>query len=106
VHLRVIVLVQRLVHDLAVELLEFELARVVLVMTAVAKLALLGCALGVLGSLVVSRLVKSFLFEVSATDPIIYLVGVLVMMAMALLASALPAARAAAADPAPALRSI
>jgi putative ABC transport system permease protein len=77
-----------------------------LVLISGAKLALLGCVLGVLGSLAVSRLVKSFLFDVSATDPLIYVVGVVVMMGMALLASALPAVRAASAEPAPALRSI
>jgi len=45
------------------------------------------------------------LFDVSATDPLIYAAGVLVMMLMALLASALPATRAASADPIDALRS-
>lgn len=68
-------------------------------------MALLGCVLGVLGSLAASRLVSSFLFEVSATDPLIYMAGVVIMM-MALLASALPATRAASADPIEALRSI
>ena len=77
-----------------------------LVLSSGAKLALLGCGLGVLGSLAVSRLVSSFLFEVSATDPLIYLAGVVVMMLMALIASALPATRAASADPIEALRSI
>jgi putative ABC transport system permease protein len=77
-----------------------------LVLISGAKLALLGCGLGVLGSLAVSRLVSSFLFEVSATDPLIYLAGVLIMMLLALLASALPATRAASADPMRALRSI
>jgi putative ABC transport system permease protein len=77
-----------------------------LVLASGAKLALLGCGLGVLGSLAVSRLVSSFLFDVSATDPLIYLVGVLIMMLMALLASALPARRAASADPIDALRMI
>ena len=70
-----------------------------------AKLALLGCGLGVLGSLAASRLVSSFLFVVSATDPLIYIVCVLIMMIIALLASTLPAARAASADPVEALRS-
>jgi ABC-type lipoprotein release transport system permease subunit len=42
---------------------------------------------------------------VSATDPFIYLAGVLVMMIVALVASALPAMRAAQADPTQALRS-
>jgi ABC-type antimicrobial peptide transport system permease subunit len=77
-----------------------------LVLTSAAKLALLGCVLGVLASLGVSRLVTSFLFDVSATDPLIYLAGVLVMMLMALIASALPAIRAASADPIKALRTI
>jgi putative ABC transport system permease protein len=70
-----------------------------------AKLALLGCSLGVLGSVAVSHLVSSFLFEVSATDPLIYVGCVVTMMVMALLASAVPAARAASAEPIDALRS-
>jgi predicted permease len=77
-----------------------------LVLTSGAKLALLGCTLGVLGSLGVSHLVTSFLFEVSATNPFIYVAAVLTMMLMALLASALPATRASSVDPLPALRSI
>lgn len=77
-----------------------------LVLISAGRLALLGCGLGALGSLAVSRLVKSFLFEVSPTDPLIYIAGILTMMFMALLASALPAAGAASADPIDALRSI
>ena len=77
-----------------------------LVLTSSAKLALLGCGIGVVGSVAVSRMVSSFLFEVSATDPLIYLAGVLLMTAMALLASAVPAARAASVDPVELLRSI
>jgi ABC-type antimicrobial peptide transport system permease subunit len=77
-----------------------------LILISGAKLALLGCVLGVLGSLAMSRLVSSFLFDVSATDPLIYMAGVVIMMLMALLASAVPAARAASADPMKALRSI
>src|SRR5882724_10344884 len=77
-----------------------------LVLASGTRLALLGCGLGVLGSLAVSRLVRSFLFGVSATDPVIYASGVLIMLLMALLASALPATRAASADPIDALRSI
>src|SRR5580698_6666204 len=76
-----------------------------LVVISGAKLALLGCGLGLLGSLAVSRLVSGFLFDVSATDPLIYGAGVVVMMLMALLASAFPATRAASADPIDALRS-
>jgi predicted permease len=77
-----------------------------LILSSAAKLALLGCAFGVLGSLAVSRIIKSLLFEVSATDPVIYLAGVLIMMTTAMLASALPATRVASVDPIVSLRSI
>jgi putative ABC transport system permease protein len=79
------------------------IARVVLISGA--KLSLLGCSLGLLGSLAISRLVSSFLFNVSATDPLVYIAAALTMMLMALLASALPATRAASVDPIEALRS-
>jgi ABC-type antimicrobial peptide transport system permease subunit len=71
-----------------------------------AKTALFGCALGVIGSLLLSRLVRSFLFDVSATDPLIYISSVLIMMLVALLPSTLPAIRAASTDPMEALRLI
>jgi putative ABC transport system permease protein len=77
-----------------------------MVLSSGVKLAMLGCVLGVVGSLAVSRLVSSFLFEVSATDPLIYLAGVAIMMVMALIAVMLPARRAASADPIEALRAI
>lgn len=76
-----------------------------LILSSAAKLALLGCTLGVLGSLAVSRFIKFLLFEVSATDPLIYLAGVLIMMATAILASLLPARRVASLDPIVSLRS-
>ena len=77
-----------------------------LVLISGAKMALAGCGFGLLGSLALSRLVRSFLFDVSATDPLIYTASVLIMMLMALLASALPATRAASMDPVDALRSV
>jgi putative ABC transport system permease protein len=77
-----------------------------LVLISGGRLALVGCGLGVLGSLAVSRLVNSFLFGVSATDPLIYIAAVLIMLLMTLLASAIPATRAASANPVVALRSI
>ena len=58
-----------------------------LVLLSAAKLAFAGYILGVLGSLAVSRLVSSFLFEVSATDPFIYIAGVALMMLVAILVS-------------------
>ena len=77
-----------------------------LVLLSGARLALLGCGLGVLGSLAASRLVSSFLFQVSATDPLIYSAAVSIMLLLALCASALPATRAASADPVDALREV
>jgi putative ABC transport system permease protein len=77
-----------------------------LVLTSGARVALLGCSLGVLASLAVSRLVSSFLFGVSPTDPLIYVGSVVVMMLLALAASAVPATRAASADPVDALRTV
>ena len=77
-----------------------------LVLRSGAKMALFGCGLGVLGSLALSRFVGSFLFDVSATSPAIYIAGVVIMMLIALLGSALPAARAASTNPVEALRSI
>src|SRR5262249_58943512 len=77
-----------------------------LVLTSGARLALFGCAFGVLGSLIASRLIRAFLFQVSPNDPLIYTAGVLIMLTMALLASALPAIRAASADPLKALRTV
>jgi putative ABC transport system permease protein len=76
------------------------------VLVSAAKLSLLGCGLGLLGSLAISRLVKSFLLNVSPTDPLVYLAAALIMMLMALFASALPATTAASADPIDALGSI
>ena len=77
-----------------------------LVLISGAKLALLGCAIGVLGSLAASGLVSSFLFGVSARDPLLNTLSVLLMLLIALLASALPAFRAARAEPIDSLRSI
>ena len=77
-----------------------------LVLVSGAKLALLGCVFGLAGSFAIARLVSSFLFNVTATDPVIYIGSALTMIFMALLASALPAMRAASADPVKVLRSL
>ena len=94
---------QELAIRIALGAQRIGIARLVLI--SAVKLTLLGCGVGVLGSLAVSRLVSSFLFEVSATDPFIYMGSVLLMMIVALVASLLPAVRAAHADPTNALRS-
>jgi ABC-type antimicrobial peptide transport system permease subunit len=76
-----------------------------LVLQSGAKLALLGSLLGTVGALAASHLIRSFLFQVSPTDPWIYTGSVLLMLAIAYLASLVPALRAASANPIPALRS-
>lgn len=76
-----------------------------LVLRSGTTMALLGSAIGIGGSVAASHLVQSFLFGVSATDPLIYFGSVFVMLLIAVVACALPAARAAAADPVVALRS-
>jgi putative ABC transport system permease protein len=68
-------------------------------------LTALGLALGLTAALGVTRLVSSFLVGVSPTDPIV-LIGVsLLFGTVALVASLVPARRAAAVDPMIALRS-
>jgi predicted permease len=76
-----------------------------LVLGSGVKIALLGCALGVLGSLAAIHLVASLLFDVGATEPWIYVMSVAVMILLALAASALPAQRAASSDPVRTLRA-
>jgi predicted permease len=80
-----------------------NIARLVLVSGF--RLGLMGCGLGVLGSWGAARLVQSFLFGVTATDPLIYLISIVIILIMVVAASALPAARAASSDPIDALRS-
>lgn len=77
-----------------------------LVLESGARLALLGCVLGALGSLAASRLMRSLLFEVAPSDPWLYLVSVFLMMAIASFASLVPALRAAFAEPTAILRSV
>ena len=63
------------------------------------KLTLAGAALGLGVSVVVTRLLKSMLFGVSATDPTTLVMVVLVLVAVALLACYIPTRRALKIDP-------
>jgi ABC-type antimicrobial peptide transport system permease subunit len=67
-------------------------------------LAAAGIALGLTGSLVLTRLMATMLFEVSPHDPLTYTIVALVMVAVALLACLIPAGRATRVDPIVALR--
>lgn len=64
----------------------------------------IGIVLGLIGAFVVSRYMTSLLFGVQPTDPLVYAAVALVLIAVALLASYLPARRAAKIDPLVALR--
>ncbi len=68
------------------------------------RLALLGVALGVAGSLAVTRMMRSLLFGLSAADPAAYAGVALLLIAVALVACWIPARRAAKVDPMVALR--
>ncbi len=70
-----------------------------------ALLAGIGLVLGLGGALALSRLIGSLLFRVSPTDPPTFATGVVVLTAVAVLAAALPARRAARTDPMTALRN-
>jgi putative ABC transport system permease protein len=76
-----------------------------LVVGAGAKLAAIGCAIGLIGAAVVSYLLRSFLFGVSAFDPLVLTLAAVFVLVLALLASLLPARRAATVDPMQALRA-
>src|SRR4051812_37930541 len=67
-------------------------------------LALVGAAAGLLGAFVATRGMRSLLFEVSASDPATYTGVALVLVAVAAVASYLPARRAARTEPNLALR--
>jgi len=68
------------------------------------KLTVIGLALGLAGAAAATRLLEGFLFGVSASDPLTYAATCAVFIAVALLASYLPARRAMRVDPMTALR--
>jgi predicted permease len=68
------------------------------------RLAAVGCVLGLLGAAAASRLLRSFLFDVSPFDPGVLALSAVAMLLLALGASALPARRASGTDPMLALR--
>ncbi len=75
-----------------------------LVMRQGLLLVLVGVGLGLVGTLAVSRVLRSQLYGVTATDPLTYTLVVGVLLASATLATLVPALRATRVDPVEALR--
>ena len=76
-----------------------------LVVRQSAGLAAGGVALGVVGALAATRLLRSLLFEVQPGDPRVLAAGVVLLAGVAALASYVPARRATRVDPTDALRA-
>jgi putative ABC transport system permease protein len=68
------------------------------------KLAVVGLLIGLGGALALTRLMKTLLFGVSATDPLTFISVALLLAGVALLAALVPARRATKVDPMIALR--
>ena len=67
-------------------------------------LALIGVGLGLAGALALTRVMKGLLFNMSATDPATFVGVALLLVAVALIASYIPARRATKVDPLQSLR--
>jgi putative ABC transport system permease protein len=68
------------------------------------RLAILGVALGLLGSLVLTRVLQNLLYEVKPSDPLTFAAVTLLLGLVVLLACYFPARRATRVDPMEALR--
>jgi putative ABC transport system permease protein len=64
-----------------------------------------GAAAGLISAFILSRFIRSLLFGVLAHDPATYLVASLVLIGVSLLATGIPAGRAARTDPVTCLRN-
>ena len=75
-----------------------------MILRTASLMAVAGCAIGLVGYLVASRLVRLNLYQVSIFDPFTLLLAPAALIAIALVAAYLPARRAMQSDPMAALR--
>ena len=68
------------------------------------RLILFGLIVGVIGATILTRFLRSLLFNVTATDPLVFISIAALLAAVALLACYIPARRATRVDPLVALR--
>ena len=76
-----------------------------LVLVSGAKLGLAGCVLGAVGAVFATRFIRSLLFQVDPLDPYVLILAVFSIFLLALVASVVPARRAASIEPMQALRT-
>ncbi len=76
-----------------------------LVVGQTARVAGVGLAIGLVGALALTRVLRTLLFDVSPLDPVTFVVAAIVLFGIAVLAGYLPARRAAAIDPQSAIRA-
>jgi putative ABC transport system permease protein len=75
-----------------------------MVMSQAGRLVVVGVAIGLVAAVLASRLLRAQLFEVAPTDTTTYVLVAIVLIAVSLLASWIPARRASRIDPMTALR--
>ena len=75
-----------------------------LILLSGAKLGLAGCVIGGVAAIFATRLLRTLLFQVDPLDPMVLAVAAVSIFALALLASLIPARRAASVEPMQALR--
>jgi ABC-type antimicrobial peptide transport system permease subunit len=76
-----------------------------MVVSQSARVVLLGVVLGVAAAIASTHLLSSLLYEVRAVDPIVFVSMSLLMIAIGMLASYMPARRASRVDPIASLRA-
>jgi ABC-type antimicrobial peptide transport system permease subunit len=69
------------------------------------RIVVIGLIAGLAGALALTRVLQTFLFGVTPTDPLAFTAVTLLLMAVGLIAAWLPARRATRIDPSTALRA-